>query len=155
MMTSMEWRSRVLGAVVLLAACGDGVDDDAAKADDGGTVVVNGGGTNECDCIACHSHEVPDRDGDGQPECECDPGYEWENPMDADDHSCTRIMTESLCNQPYHTQVGDSCFCIAGWEWCTDDPADLTCCEVGGGDGSGGGSGDSSGSGSGGSGTSA
>ena len=64
--------------------------------------------------------------------CYCDPGYTWENPGNTSDAECERIPPRpnagSECVNEGNRQVGDECFCVDGYKWCSDDPADLTCC---------------------------
>lgn len=93
------------------------------------------------DCTMCNTDADPDplchssfNAANGT--CECDAGYEWENPTDPNDFACVQIEEEepSACGAPGSNSTTDAngdCTCIEGYEWCTTDPSDLTCCEAG------------------------
>ncbi len=42
----------------------------------------------------------------------------------------TETGGEGVCGAPdsFSYQTGDDCFCVLGYEWCSDDPTDFTCC---------------------------
>ena len=92
------------------------------------------------DCTMCSAEVDPDplchssfNAANGT--CECDPGYEWENPTDPNDFSCVQIEDEkpSACGAEGSnstTNANGDCVCVEGYEWCTTDPDDLTCCEA-------------------------
>ena len=90
--------------------------------------VINVGEDNcsACDnAPRCHSH----LDADGG--CSCDPGHQWKNPGNDNDFECEKIPPKpgtAQCVEDNSYMMGDSCFCRAGYIWCSTDPMDLTCC---------------------------
>lgn len=99
-----------------------------------GCVITSGGGTDECDCVACNSHvETSDENGDGVLDCVCDEGYQWEDPNDDSNKDCEpappKPGSPSDCVEDYHVQVGDQCYCVTDYAWCNpSDSDDLSCC---------------------------
>lgn len=89
-----------------------------------GCVITTGSlDCDECGGIGCNSQEVGG-------ECFCDANYEWEDPNDDENFECNRIPPKSgECDQPNSFVEGDQCFCNQGFNWCTSDPNDFTCCE--------------------------
>ncbi len=84
------------------------------------------------DCSECGNTGCDSQLSNGQ--CVCDPGHEWANPDDDADFECDRIPPkpgDETCggieDNPVHSE-GDVCVCDSGFNWCTDDPADLSCC---------------------------
>ena len=95
-----------------------------------GCVITTGGGGNcdECGGVLCHS------DFNSNGDCVCDPGYEWEDPSDDDNYECNPIPPKpgsaDACDGTDNNElVGDECFCLDGFNWCSSDPDDFTCCE--------------------------
>ncbi|MEM6992336.1 MAG: hypothetical protein AAF721_17625 [Myxococcota bacterium] len=90
-----------------------------------GCVITTGDGScDECGGVLCHSQF----NGDG--DCVCDPGYEWEDPNDNDNFECNPIPgKDGDCDEPNSFVSGSQCFCDDGFNWCSDDPNDFTCCE--------------------------
>lgn len=97
-----------------------------------GCVIGSGSLNDECDCIACHSVVVPNEDGSEG--CECEPGYEWEDPNDPNNFDCDPIDDnkpgDSNCVQEHNVQIGDQCACEDGFAFCTTEPDDYECCAV-------------------------
>jgi hypothetical protein len=97
-----------------------------------GCVITAGGGTDECDCVACHSVVV--QNSDGTEGCECEPGYDWSQPNDPNNFDCDANdgpkPGTSNCTESYHVQSGDQCACTDGFAFCTTDPDDLECCAI-------------------------
>ncbi len=82
-----------------------------------------GGGCDNCGGILCHSQGTNDN-------CNCDPGYEWEDPDDQDNFECNPIPPKTGdCDQPNSFVEGDQCFCEDGYNWCSEAADDFTCCE--------------------------
>ena len=95
-----------------------------------GCVITTGGSSScdECGALLCHS----DFNADG--DCVCDPGFEWEDPNDDDNYECDPIPskpgTADACDGTDNNHLeGDECFCDVGYNWCSSDPDDFTCCE--------------------------
>ena len=91
-----------------------------------GCVITTGGGSaDECGSILSHSQETSSGG------CVCDPGYQWEDPEDDDNHHCDPIPGKAGdCNEPNSFLDGDTCFCDGGYNWCQpNNPNDFTCCE--------------------------
>jgi len=95
-----------------------------------GCVITTGGGGNcdECGGVLCHS------DFNSAGECVCDPGYEWEDPNDDDNYECDPIppkpaSADACDGSDNNVLMGDECFCLDGFNWCSSDPNDFTCCE--------------------------
>ncbi|MCR9159839.1 MAG: hypothetical protein ACE37F_05780 [Nannocystaceae bacterium] len=92
----------------------------------------------EVDCSECNADVDPDplchsefNEASGQ--CECDDGYDWENPNATDDFECERVDSKpgtGDCGTDPNTttNANGDCVCVAGFDWCSSDPADLTCC---------------------------
>lgn len=92
----------------------------------------------EVDCSECSADVDPDplchsefNSASGQ--CECDNGYVWENPNDPNDFECEREESKpgtGDCGTDPNTttNANGDCVCTSGFEWCSDDPDDLTCC---------------------------
>jgi hypothetical protein len=59
--------------------------------------------------------------------CVCDDGYERCNTVGTD--CCEKTAKPGTCDDPNSELVGDECYCKVGYTWCSDDPADLSCCE--------------------------
>jgi hypothetical protein len=81
----------------------------------------------ECDnAPRCHSHLE-----ETTQECLCDPGHQWKNPGNDNDFECEKIPPKpgtSDCIEDNSYVLGDSCFCMEGFKWCSSDQEDLTCC---------------------------
>ncbi len=94
----------------------------------------------EVDCSECNADVDPDplchssyNAASGQ--CECDPGYVFESNA-ANDFECEREESKpgtGDCGTDPNTatDANGNCICTAGFEWCSADPADLTCCASG------------------------
>jgi hypothetical protein len=63
--------------------------------------------------------------------CRCDPGHQWANPGNENDFECRRIPPRpgsAQCVEDNSHVQGDSCYCDNGFNWCSKDRDDLTCC---------------------------
>lgn len=81
------------------------------------------------DSPLCHNQEVTNTNGEVV--CVCDPGYTWEDPNDSTNLECERVPSKpgaSNCVEPNSEQIGEQCYCVDGYNWCTADENDLTCC---------------------------
>lgn len=67
--------------------------------------------------------------------CVCAEGHEFADPNDPNDFTCVPSEDEpAVCGAPGSNSAADAngdCVCLRGFEWCTNDPDDLTCCESG------------------------
>lgn len=95
----------------------------------------------EVDCSECSADVDPDPlcHSEFNPStglCECDAGYVFENPNDPNDFECNREDSKpgtGDCGTDPNTttDANNNCICVSGYEWCSSDPDDLTCCPVG------------------------
>lgn len=119
----------------------DSDDSDSTSGTTGDASGAGSSGEFVPDCTMCSADTDPDplcnssfNAANGT--CECDAGYEWENPADPNDFTCVQADEEkpSACGAPGSnsmTDVDGNCTCVEGFDWCTTDPNDLTCCEAG------------------------
>ena len=94
----------------------------------------------EVDCSECNADVDPDplchssfNDASGM--CECDEGYVFESAA-ANDFECEREDSKpgtGDCGTDPNTatDANGNCICTAGFDWCSSDPDDLTCCPSG------------------------
>lgn len=82
-----------------------------------------------CGDPGCNNSIIVDEFGDEV--CACDEGYDWADPSDDGDYLCIDSggKGSDACTGPNNVIIGDECFCEAGYDFCTDDPDDLSCCE--------------------------
>ena len=114
--------------------------DDSASETTGGASGADSTGEFVPDCSMCSAETDPDplchsEFNPANGTCECDAGYEWENPSDPNDFTCVQSEDEepSACGAEGSnstTNANGDCVCVEGYEWCTTDPDDLTCCEA-------------------------
>lgn len=91
----------------------------------------------EADCSMCNADAEPDPlcHSSFNPEtgaCECDAGYTFETDA-LDDFTCVLDPNSGAGGDDPNVTVNEDgdCACAEGWEWCSTDPADLSCCEAG------------------------
>jgi hypothetical protein len=83
------------------------------------------------DCNQCGEESVCDSHLGDDGMCYCDPGHVWSDPNDSDNFDCDEIPSKpdiNACVEPHNVQFDNECFCECGWNWCSNDPADLSCC---------------------------
>ena len=102
---------------------------------DGSSGVVSGTGDFEPDCSMCNAEVDPDplcHSGYDPKldECVCDPGYVFES--GSDDFTCVVDSGPDDCGDDPNVIVlpRGGCMCAEGYDWCSTEPDDLTCCEV-------------------------
>ncbi len=98
----------------------------------------------EVDCSECSADVEPDAlchssYNPATNSCECDDNYEFASNA-PDDFECERSEARPAtgdCGVDPNTGVNGAgdCICENGTVWCSDDPADLTCCDPTGGSG--------------------
>lgn len=75
-------------------------------------------------------HECGSLLANNDADCNCLPGHERCNPNDPDDTDCCEKEPKpGTCDDPNSQLVDGECYCNEGYTWCSDDPADLSCCE--------------------------
>lgn len=83
------------------------------------------------DCSMCGNPGCNSQVVDEQ--CVCDPGYEFAHPEDDNDFDCDRILGkpgDASCGGEANIHLeGNFCVCDNGYNWCSDDESDLSCCE--------------------------
>ena len=114
-------------ALLLSAGCDDGEDGG-----DEGSMGSTGAEASTGDAEPC-------RECEGAPECHslfigghcwCEHGHQWEDPASQDDFTCVPIPPRmGECTEEFNVLVDGQCHCEGGYIWCSEDPADFTCCE--------------------------
>lgn len=121
------------------ADSGAATSSTSGSGESSGAVVSGTSGGFEPDCSRCSAEVEPDPpcNSSFNPEteqCECDLGYEFVSD-ELDDFECEQSGGTdggADCGSDPNVEVdanGD-CTCVDGYEWCSEGPDDLTCCEV-------------------------
>lgn len=120
---------------------GQATSDTSGAASTSGGLDESGSSGAAIDCSRCDAEVQPDvlchSEYDGANDvCVCDAGYTFESsdPAGESNFECERDETQPKdgCGSDPNNAVNAAgeCVCVDGWEFCTPDPDDYSCCEV-------------------------